>query len=72
MLPSGYTQRVPERGMMVDPGTMYEWVHMFTPRFIAAARAHRAHIRQRWGVDETERKIGGRWHYLFRAIDAHG
>ncbi len=31
-----------ERGVTVDPSTIYDWVHTFTPRFIDAARAHRA------------------------------
>ena len=28
-------------------------------------------IRGRWRVDETYLKIGGRWRYLYRAIDEH-
>ncbi len=44
----------------------------FTPRFIAAARRHRAPVGGRWRVDETYLKIGGRQRYLFRAIDDHG
>src|SRR5215212_10793434 len=31
-----------ERGVVVDPSTVYDWVQAFTPRFIEAARAHRA------------------------------
>jgi transposase, IS6 family len=61
-----------ERGITVDPSTVYDWVRAFTPRFIAAARAYRRPVGQRWRVDETYLKIGRRWHYLFRAIDEHG
>ncbi len=57
---------------MVDPSTVYDWVQAFTPRFIAAAAAHRASLSRRWRVDETYLKIGGRWRYLYRAIDEHG
>ncbi len=61
-----------ERGITVDPSTIYDWVQTFTPRFVAAARAHRTPVGQRWRVDETYLKIGGRWRYLFRAIDEQG
>ncbi len=30
-----------ERGVAVDPSTIYDWVQAFTPRFVVAARAHR-------------------------------
>ncbi len=29
-------------------------------------------VRTSWRVDETYVKIGGRWKYLFRAVDKHG
>jgi transposase, IS6 family len=61
-----------ERGISVDPSTIYDWVRAFTPRFIAAARRHRAPVGGRWRVDETYLKIGGCQRYLFRAIDDHG
>src|SRR3712207_1826855 len=61
-----------ERGVAVDPSTIYDWVQAFTPRFLAAARAHRARAGTRWRVDETLLKVGGRWRYVFRAIDEHG
>src|ERR687885_2153351 len=61
-----------ERGLTVDPSTIYDWVHAFTPRFIEAARRHRHPIGHKWRVDETLFKIGGRWRYAFRAIDQDG
>ena len=61
-----------ERGVTVDPSTIYDWVQAFTPRFIEAARRHRSPVGGRWRVDETLLKIGGRWRYVFRAIDEHG
>ncbi len=61
-----------ERGITVDPSTVYDWVRAFTPRFIAAAQAHRSTIGRRWRVDETYVKVGKRWYYLYRAIDEHG
>ncbi len=60
----------------VDPSTVYAWVRTLAlgapPRFIAAARAHWTGVGTRWRVDETYLKIGGRWRYLYRAIDEHG
>src|SRR5918997_651535 len=61
-----------ERGVIVDPSTIYDWVQAFTPRFIEAARQHRSPVGTRWRVDETLLKINGRWRYLFRGIDEHG
>lgn len=61
-----------ERGITVDPSTIYDWVRAFTLRFIEAARPHRSPIGLRWRVDETYLKIGHRWCYLYRAIDEHG
>ena len=61
-----------ERGVAVDPSTIYDWVQAFTPRFLEAASAHRSRVGGRWRVDETLLKIGGRWRYVFRAIDEHG
>ena len=51
---------------------IYDWVRAFTPRFIEAARSQRGPLGGRWRVDETYIKVGGRWRYLFRAIDEHG
>jgi transposase-like protein len=61
-----------ERGIIVDPSTIYDGVRTFTPHFIAAARAHRAQVGSRWHADETYLKLGKRWHYLYRAIDEDG
>src|SRR5688500_32192 len=61
-----------ERGVTVDPSTIYDWVQAFTPRFIDAARTHRSPVGTRWRVDETLLKIGGRWRYVFRGLDEHG
>jgi transposase-like protein len=51
-------QLLTERGVTVDPSTVYDWVQAFTPRFIAAARAHRSPVKAKRHVDETLLKIG--------------
>jgi transposase, IS6 family len=61
-----------ERGVTVDPSTVYDWVQAFTPRFIDAACRHRSLIGTRWRVDETLLQIAGRWRYVFRCLDEHG
>jgi transposase-like protein len=61
-----------ERGIIVDPSTIYDGVRTFTPHFIAAARAQRTQVGSRWRADETYLKLGKRWHYLYRAIDEDG
>ncbi len=61
-----------ERGIVVDHVTVYRWVQRFTKLFIDAARPCRHSLGHRWFVDETYVKIGGRWCYLYRAIDQFG
>ena len=47
-------------------------VQRFAPEFIEAARARRHVAGDRWRVDETYVRVGGKWRYLFRAIDQFG
>ena len=61
-----------ERGVTVDPSTVYDWVGRFRLQCIAAVRVHRTAVGNGWRVDETYLTIGGRWRYLYRAIDEHG
>jgi transposase-like protein len=61
-----------ERGIQVDHVSIYRWVQRFAPEFAEAARARQHVIGDRWHVDETYLKVGGRWRYLFRAIDQFG
>ncbi len=61
-----------ERGVHVDPSTIFDWVQRFTPLYQEAARSHRRSVGQRWSIDETYIRIAGRWCYAFRAIDEEG
>ncbi len=56
----------------VDQSTISRWVKRFLPLFGEAARKHRDPVGLDWRVDETYARIRGRWHYIYRAIDAHG
>jgi transposase-like protein len=35
-------------------------------------RPYQGHRSGSWRVDETYVRVGGRWRYLFRAVDKHG
>ena len=61
-----------ERGVEVDHVTVYRWVQRFTPLLAEAARPCRHAVGQRWFVDETYVKVGGRWRFVYRAIDQFG
>ena len=61
-----------ERGVHVDPSTIFDWVQQFTPLYQEAARPHRRRVGQQWSIDETYVRIAGRWCYAFRAIDEDG
>jgi transposase-like protein len=61
-----------ERGIKVDHVTVCRWVQRFTPLLAEAARPCRHTVGDRWCVDETYVKVGGRWCYAYRAIDQFG
>jgi transposase-like protein len=61
-----------ERGVYVDPSTIFDWVQRFTPLYEEASRPHRHRVSSRWSIDETYLRIAGQWCYAFRAIDENG
>jgi len=61
-----------ERGISVNPSTIFDWVQQFTPQYQAVARLRRRQVGQRWSIDETYIRIAARWSYAFRAIDEEG
>lgn len=61
-----------ERGIHVDPSTIFDWVQHFTPLYQEAARPRRRRVGQRWSIDDTHIRIAGQWSYVFRAIDEDG
>jgi IS6 family transposase len=52
-----------ERGVQVDHVSVYRWVQRFTPLLIEAARPCRHTPGDRWFIEETYVKVGGRWVY---------
>ncbi len=61
-----------ERGVEVDPSTIMRWGHRYAPELEERVRAYQGYGSTSWRVDETYVKVGGRWKYLFRAVDKHG
>ncbi|MGI4756511.1 MAG: IS6 family transposase [Janthinobacterium lividum] len=61
-----------ERGVEVDPTTIMRWIHRYAPELEKRARRFQGYGSNSWRVDETYIKVGGRWKYLFRAVDKHG
>ncbi len=61
------------RGFTFTHETVREWEARFAPLLTERLRAkRRGKVGVRWHVDETYIKGGGRWCYLYRAIDADG
>ena len=61
-----------ERGVRVDPSTVYAWVREFAPLYEDAARPFRRAVGSSWSVDETYAKVAGKPAYVYRAIDGQG
>jgi transposase, IS6 family len=61
-----------ERGVKVDPSTIFRWVQRYGPEPEKRVRRHQGHRSASWRVDETYVRVGGCWKYLFRAIDKDG
>jgi transposase-like protein len=53
-----------ERGVEVDPVSIYRWVQRFTNRLVDAARPCRHAAGDRWFADETDLKVSRIWKYL--------
>nr|WP_264210832.1 IS6 family transposase [Leisingera thetidis] len=62
-----------KRGVAVDASTVHRWVRKFGPENRKRAQArHRSWRGLQWHVDEAYLRVGGRWRYLWRAVDQFG
>jgi IS6 family transposase len=61
-----------ERGLPVDPSTIWRWVQRFAPELCRRLPPHLKPINRSWRVDETYVRVTGQWCYLYRAIDSRG
>src|SRR5437899_2586623 len=68
----GASELLAERGIEVDRVTVFGWVQRFTPLLVDAARPCRPTIGDRWYVEDSYVKVGGRWRCVYRAVDQYG
>jgi transposase-like protein len=61
-----------ECGVAVDPSTIFRWVQRSAPEIEQRIRSYQGHRSGSWCVDETYVRGGGKWKYLFRAVDKQG
>jgi putative transposase len=62
-----------ERGWSFTHETVIDWEARFAPLFADQLRAkRRGQAGRSWYVDETDRKVHGKWCYFYRAIDQDG
>lgn len=67
-----FVEMMLERGVEVNPSTIMRWVHRYAPELEKRVRWCQGYRATSWRLDETYVKVGGRWKYLFRAVDKHG
>lgn len=61
-----------DRGINVCHTTIYRWVQEYSKVLYDLWKKKNRQSFYSWKMDETYIKIKGRWHYLYRAIDADG
>jgi transposase-like protein len=61
-----------ERGVEMSYETIRRWVKRFGPPIARSLRRERPRAHPQWHLDEMYVSIGGRWMYLWRAIDQNG
>ncbi len=60
------------RGVKVDHSTIQRWVYKFTPMIEANMHRRKRQVCTSWRMDETYIKVGGKYRYLYRAVDKYG
>lgn len=63
---------LPRRGIVMDRSTVFRWVQKFGPKLTKRTEKHLRRASVDWHVVETYIRVGGRWCYLWRALDANG
>src|SRR5450432_94077 len=61
-----------ERGVFVDHATVHRWAIKILPILAAVFRRRKRAVGSSWRMDGTYIKVGGRWKYLYRAVDRAG
>lgn len=63
---------VRQLGVSVAPSTILRWVIRYAVDFAESMRPLEKQVGRSWRCDETYIKVGGRWMYLYRAVDERG
>ena len=61
-----------ERGVEVDPSSIWRWVQAFAPELNKRCRPHLKPTNKSYREDETYIKVKGEDKYLYRAVDSTG
>ncbi len=61
-----------ERGIQVSYETVRRWVAKFGAYYAQELRRREVRVGRTWHLDEMATRIGGRLHWLWRAVDEHG
>jgi len=61
-----------DRGVVVDPSTLFRWVQAYAAKLQQGVRRHLRPCTGSWRVDETYIKVKGAWTYLYRVVDSLG
>ena len=61
-----------ELGTHVSPSTILRWVIRYSIEFAESIRLREKPVGRSWRCDETYIRVGGRWVYLYRAVDERG
>ena len=60
------------RGVVVSYESIREWGLRFGRLFASTLKRRRPRTGDKWFLDEVFIRIGGKWHYLWRAVDQDG
>src|SRR5688572_32563076 len=58
-----------ERGLAVSHTTILRWVIRYVPQFEKRGGRWARDVHSSWRVDEAYIRVGGKWHYVYRAVD---
>lgn len=61
-----------DRGVNVDHSSIDRWVKKFSSMIDALVSKIKKNTGNSWKLDETYVKVGGKWKYLYRAVDSEG
>src|SRR5260221_1814706 len=61
-----------ERSLEVDHVTIWRWVQRYAPELTKRCRRELRRTNRSWRVDEAYVRVGGKWTYLYRAVDSQG